>query len=194
MAVDVRVPPWSPQEPELNETTMHRDPPFDLPPEAALDGRPDGGDLLLQRTLGRVRHEKAREGRRRQTFAVVVSTSLLAAALAGGVVIGRHLAGEPTALVVGGIANGASLSAVVTPADGWSRLRVTVKGVRAGEWCRLVVTDVHGGRFVVGSWIAGTGEPGRGVTLDGSALVAADDLEAVNVESVDGRVLVTARA
>ncbi|MCS7481839.1 anti-sigma factor [Umezawaea endophytica] len=190
MAADVRVPPWSPQEFELNETTMHRE--FDLPPEAALDGRPEGGDLLLQRTLGRVRHEKAREGRRRQSFAVVVSTSLLAAALAGGVVIGRHLTGDSDEFVVGAISNGASISAVVSPAEGWSRLRVNVKGVRAGERCWLVVTDVHGGRFVVGSWIAGTGEPGRGVTLDGAALVAADDLEAVNVETLDGHVLVSA--
>jgi len=194
MVADVRVsPPWSPQEFELNETTMHREPPFDLPPEAALDGRPEGGDLLLQRTLGRVRHEKAREGRRRQSFAVVVSTSLLAAALAGGVVIGRHLTSSDE-FVVGGLANGASLSAVITPAEGWSRLRVNVKGVRAGEQCWLVVTDVHGGRFVAGSWIAGGGDPGRGVTLDGAALVAADDLKSVSVETLDGRVLVSAPA
>ncbi len=173
---------------------MHREPPFDLPPEAALDGRPEGGDLLLQRTLGRIRHEKAREGRRRQSFAVVLSTSLLAAALAGGVVIGRRLTGDSDALVVGGIANGTSLSAVITPAEGWSRLRVNVKGVQPGERCWLVVTDVHGKRFTAGSWIAGGGEPGRGVTLEGAALVAADDLRAVSVETLDGRVLVSARA
>jgi len=173
---------------------MHREPLFDLPPEAALDGRPDGCDLLLQRTLGRVRHEKARESRRRQSFAVVVSTSLLAAALAGGVVIGRHLTEDSGELMVGGIANGASLSAVITPAEGWSRLRVNVKGVPSGEQCRLVVTDVHGARFVAGSWIAGTGEPGRGVTVDGAALVDKDDLKSVSVETVDGRVLVSAPA
>jgi hypothetical protein len=189
MAVDLRA---SPQEPQLNETTMHREPPFELPPEAALDGRPDGGDLLLQRTLGRVRHEKAREGRRRQTFAVVVSTSLLAAALAGGVVIGRQQTEDSGELLVGGIANGVSLSAVITPAEGWSRLRVDVKGVPPGERCWLVVTDVHGDRFVAGSWIAGGGEPGRGVTLDGAALVDKDDLRSVSVEAPDGRVLVSA--
>lgn len=192
MAADVRVSPWPPQEFELNETTMHREPPFDLPPEAALDGRPDGCDLLLQRTLGRVRHEKARECGRRQNFAAAVSTSLLAVALAGGMVIGRHLTGDSDEFVVGGIANGASLSAVITPAEGWSRLKVNVKGVQAGEQCWLVVTDVHGGRFVAGSWIAGSGEPGRGVTLDGAALVAADELSAVSVETLDGRVLVSA--
>jgi hypothetical protein len=173
---------------------MHREPPFDLPPEAALDGRPDGGDLLLQRTLGRVRHEKAREGRRRQTFAVVVSTSLLAAALAGGVVIGRHLTEDSGQLMVGGIANGTSLSAVITPAEGWSRLRVNIKGVPPGEQCWLVVTDVRGDRFIAGSWIAGGGEPGRGVTLDGAALVDKADLRSVSVETLDGRVLVSARA
>jgi hypothetical protein len=189
MAVDLRA---APQEFELNETTMHREPQFDLPPEAALNGRPDGGDLMLQRTLSRVRHEKAREGRRRQSFAVVVATSLLAVALAGGVVIGRHLTGDSGELVVGGIANGTSLSAVITPAEGWSRLRVSVKGVPPGERCWLVVTDVRGNRFVAGSWIAGGGEPGRGATHDGAALVDQDDLASVSVETLDGRVLVSA--
>ncbi|MEO6083145.1 MAG: anti-sigma factor [Umezawaea sp.] len=188
MAVDLRA---APQEFELNETTMHREP---LPPEAALNGRPDGGDLLLQRTLSRVRREQAREGRRRQSFAVVVSTSLLAAALAGGVVIGRHLTEDSTELVVAGIANGTSLNAVITPAEGWSRLRVNVKGVPPGEQCWLVVTDVRGNRFIAGSWVAGTGEPGRGVTLDAAALVDEDDLRSVSVETHDGRVLVSAPA
>ena len=174
---------------------MHREPPFDLPPEAFLDGRPDGGDLLLQRTLGRVRHEKAREGRRRQSFAVVVSTSLLAAALAGGVVIGRDLGGGSDEVMVGGIANGASLSVAIKPAEGWSRLRANVKGVAPGEQCRLVVTDVAGHRFVAGGWIAGAGgEAGPGITLDGSALVAAGDVKTISVETLDGRVLVTAAA
>jgi hypothetical protein len=192
MAADIRASPWSPQEFELNETTMRREPPIDLPPEAALDGRPEGGDLLLQRTLGRIRHEKAREDRRRQGFAVVLTTSLLAAALTAGVVIGRHPAGDSDELTAGGTANGASLTAVITPAEGWSRLRVHVKGVPPGRRCRLVVTDVHGDRFTAGSWIAGTGEPGHGVTLDGAALVAADDLRMVSVETLGGQVLVSA--
>ncbi len=158
MSADVRLPPWSPQESELNETTMHLDTPFDLPPEAALDGPPDGGDLMLQRTLGRVRQEKAREGRRRQGLAVAVSTGLLAVALAGGVVIGRELTADPGGLVVSGVANGTGLTAVITPAEGWDR------------------------------------EDGRGVELDGAALVAADDVRSVSVETVDGQVLVTALA
>lgn len=188
MAVDLRA---APQEFELNETTMHREPQFDLPPEAALNGRPDGGDLVLQRTLCRIRHEKAREGRRRYSLAVVVATSLLAAALAGGVVIGRHLTDESGDLVVGATANGTSLSAVITPAEGWSRVRVTVRGVPPGQQCWLVVTDVRGNRFVAGSWIAGGGDPGRGVTHDGAALVDQDDLASVSVEALDGRVLVS---
>ncbi|MET1073285.1 MAG: anti-sigma factor [Umezawaea sp.] len=192
MSADVRVPPWPPQESELNETTMHLDTPFDLPPEAALDGPPDGGDLMLQRTLGRVRQEKARESRRRQGFAVAVSTGLLAAALAGGVAIGRELIADSGEVVVGGIANGTSLTAVITPAEGWSRLRVNVGGVTPGSRCRLVVTALDGTRFVAGSWIAADREDGQGVALDGSALVAADDVRTVSVETVDGRILVSA--
>lgn len=172
---------------------MHLEPPFDLPPEAALDGPPEGGELLLQRTLGRVRQEKARDGRRRQGLAVVLSTSLLAAALAGGVVIGRELTAGSGDVVVSGATGGASLTAVITPAEGWSRLRVNVGGVAAGSRCRLVVTDVAGGRFVAGSWVAADREGGEGVTLDGAALVAVGDVGSVSVETVDGRVLVRAR-
>ncbi|WP_146175122.1 anti-sigma factor [Umezawaea tangerina] len=173
---------------------MHLDTPFDLPPEAALDGPPDGGDLMLQRTLGRVRQEKAREGRRRQGLAVAVSTGLLAVALAGGVVIGRELTADPGGLVVSGVANGTGLTAVITPAEGWSRLRVDVGGVAPGSRCRLVVTAADGTRFVAGSWVAADREDGRGVELDGAALVAADDVRSVSVETVDGQVLVTALA
>jgi hypothetical protein len=186
-------PPWPDQEYELNETTMHRDPPFDLPPETMLDGRPEGADLLLQRALGRVRREKARESRRRQSFAVVVSTSLLAAALAGGVVIGRDLTGgDAGQVIVGAIANGTSMTATITPADGWLRLRADIDGVGTGVKCRLIVTDVRGNRFVAGGWVGADGEGGHGVTLSGAALVPTEDLQSVSVETVDGEVLVSA--
>jgi hypothetical protein len=185
-------PPWPHQEYELNETTMHRDPPSDLPPEAMLDGRPEGADLLLQRTLGRVRREKARETRRRQSFAVVVSTSLLAAALAGGVVIGRDLTDHSGQVIVGAIANGTSMTATITPADGWLRLRADINGVGTGVKCRLIVTDVQGNRFVAGGWVGAGGGGGHGVTLSGAALVPTEDLQSVSVETVDGKVLVSA--
>lgn len=91
----------------------------EVPPEAFLDGPPEDGDLLLQRTLRQVRAEKAavevetappgppapvapqpapaRTGRGWRPVLVAAASALIAGALlAGGVLIGRQ-SGEPVA-------------------------------------------------------------------------------------------------
>ncbi len=55
----------------------------DVPPEAFLDGPPDGGDLLLQRTLRQVR-EEAGARRRRRALALVGAAAVALAAVLGG--------------------------------------------------------------------------------------------------------------
>jgi RNA polymerase sigma-70 factor (ECF subfamily) len=168
----------------------------DVPPEAFLDGPPEGGDLLLQRTLRQVRSETGARRRRRTSVLVGAAAVGLAAVLAGGVAIGRTTAPpvvaaapaqSPGAVVLtGGGDPGVSMSTTVTPAAGWVRLRATVVGVPAGERCRLVVVAADGRREVAGSWlVSATGEH-DGVTLDGSALVAPDQVTAVVVENEAG--------
>ncbi|GAB3008460.1 hypothetical protein [Saccharothrix stipae] len=162
-------------------------------------------DPILERTLRQVRTERTRDRKRRGGVVVVVSTALAAAALAGGAYLGRHsVPGER--VLVATTTDGVRMTATITPADGWVRLRAVVDGVDAGERCQLVVTDVRGRRYVAGGWVAARPtdarpdgsrpvDPGPGDTaLAGAAMVDPDELATVAVVTVDGRVLVTGSA
>ncbi|ONI89144.1 hypothetical protein ALI22I_16670 [Saccharothrix sp. ALI-22-I] len=147
-------------------------------------------DPILERTLRQVRTEKARDRKRRGGVVTAVSTALAAAVLAGGVYLGQHsVSGER--VLVATAATGVRMTATLTPADGWVRLRAVVDGIDAGEKCQLVVTDLRGRRYVAGGWVAS--RLGDGDTaLAGAAMVDLDELAALSVVTVDGRVLVTA--
>jgi hypothetical protein len=180
----------------------------DVPPEAFLDGPPDG-DLVLQRALRQVRSEARSRIRGRRLAVVAAAVVAAAAVLGGGVLIGRTSA--PPAVVAapaptgtgpaaeavvlsGGGESGAAMSATLSPAQGWVRLSTTVHGIPAGERCRIVVVAHDGSRHVAGSWLVSPGGWRDGVTLDGSAIVPVDDVAAVVVENEAGREFVTARA
>ncbi|MFB7293497.1 anti-sigma factor family protein, partial [Actinacidiphila glaucinigra] len=82
-----------------------------VPPEAFLDGPPEGGDLLLQRTLRQVRAERAGARRRRRAAAVVAAAVAAAALLQGGVLLGEHRAGRAARPPVAGPAPGGGRTA-----------------------------------------------------------------------------------
>ncbi|MER6911691.1 zf-HC2 domain-containing protein [Streptomyces sp. NPDC000594] len=182
----------------------------EVPPEAFLDGPPDGGDLLLQRTLRQARTERRGAERRQRAALAAVAVVAAAAVLGTGVVIGRSApagaappAAAPTATapapspppagVVHASAKdprtGATLVVRVTPAHAWVRLSAAVAGVPAGELCRLVVVSRDGGRRIAGGWRVGSAE--KGAHLDGSAAVPRGDVVAIVVESEAGETLVT---
>jgi hypothetical protein len=96
---------------ELAELEAIRDMLREVPPEAFLDGPPEGGDLLLQRTLRRVRVEAAPAGERAdqrrgsgrstrsgggQRFALAAASvaAIAVAAVGSGFVIGRNTAAD----------------------------------------------------------------------------------------------------
>jgi RNA polymerase sigma-70 factor (ECF subfamily) len=167
----------------------------DLPPEALYDGPPDT-DLVLHRALRRIRSERGSQRRRaglRRTAVAAVAALVL---LAGGAIGGRITA--PDAPPAGTVVAAGSRSAAVTqgavdasvtvvPVANWIRLEATVKGVPQGERCRLIVVAADGRREIAGGWIVGPVGESRGVTLDGSAAVAADDVRAVLVQNEAGR-------
>ena len=176
----------------------------DVPPEAFLDGPPDG-DLVLQRTLRRLRSETGAQ-RRRRRFALVGAAAVgIAFVLGGGVLIGRETAPPPAVsaapapaaeavVLAGGGEPGVSMTATITPAAGWVRLSTSVKGIPPGERCRIVVVARDGSRQIAGGWLVSPGGWRDGVTLDGSAIVALDQVAAVVVENEAGREFATARA
>ncbi|MBU2668338.1 zf-HC2 domain-containing protein [Actinoplanes bogorensis] len=178
-----------------------------VPEEMLLDGPPEDGDLLLQRTLRQVRRESS--GRRYKRVAAVTSiaAAVVAIAVAGGVLVGRGTApageavAQPTATlsvpagarVASGTdaATGARMQVAVSPAAGWVRVSATVGGIPAGEKCVLEVVGRDGSTAVAGSWLVSPNGEAGGTTLNGSALMDPSTVEAVRVVTTTGKQYVT---
>jgi len=193
---------------DLNELVALRDSLDEVPPEAFLDGPPEGGDLLLQKTLRRVRDEEERVAPARaprRGLALVAAAVLVVAALGGGVLVGRQTAEPPPQAAPGpetpgtktaegrDPTTGVQLTASVIPFQGWVKTEVSVKGVHAGEKCLLQVVTKEGQAVTAGSWQVSEKWESQGFKLDGSALVAPDDVKSVDIVTVDGRKLVSAQ-
>ncbi|MCX4960850.1 anti-sigma factor [Streptomyces virginiae] len=186
----------------------------EVPDEAFLDGPPQGGDLLLQRTLRQMRGERAGDSRRRAGLAGLAVAASLAAVFWAGTQLG---AGDPDAIALPvppsptATANpspppagtktlsgtdqtsGARMTVQMTPAPKWVRVRAAVTGVPPGERCRLIVVSKNGTRTTAGSWVVGSQEngEGKGAGLDGSAAVDPADVKAILVENESGRTFVS---
>ncbi|WP_328611034.1 zf-HC2 domain-containing protein [Amycolatopsis sp. NBC_00345] len=175
-----------------------------VPSEAFLDGPPDDGDLLLQRTLRQIRTEAPAPQRKgtRRGLTLAAAAVIAVVAVGGGVVIGRQTAPAPTPVAQAPVpgtrevaatnaATGASLTASVIPAAGWVKVHVAVKGIPVGEKCQLVITSKTGEQWVAGSWQVSGKASSTG--FDGSAVVAPGDVGSVGIVTLDGRDLVSAR-
>ncbi|WP_030759839.1 zf-HC2 domain-containing protein [Streptomyces sp. NRRL F-2664] len=186
----------------------------EVPEEAFLDGPPQGGDLLLQRTLRQVRGERAAAARRRAAFTGLAVAASLAAVFWAGTQWG---AGDPAGVALPptpsptasadpsppprgttvhsatDAGTGARMTVQMTPATKWVRVRAAVTGLPQGERCRLVVVSKDGTRTTAGSWVVGSQENGeaKGAGLDGSAAVDRSDVKAVTVENETGRTFVS---
>lgn len=199
---------------DLNELVALRESLDEVPPEAFLDGPPEGGELLLQKTLRRVREEEtaapARTASRpasRRGLALVAAAVLVVAALGGGILVGRQTSDSSIAApafppdtpagtksVEGrDPTTGVQLAASVAPFAGWVKVNVAVKGVKAGEQCLLQVVTKEGQAVTAGNWKVSEKWESQGFSLDGSALVAPDDVKSVDIVTVDGRKLVSAQ-
>jgi len=205
-AVDEHVATCADCRRELTELSALNEMLGDVPPEAFLEGPPPGGDLLLQRTLRAVRSERSRTGRQRTILVAAAVVGLLVLALGGGVLIGRQRVStvetqarpSPTVVVSGfrsasatDATTGTAMTVGLTPAIGWVRVHATVEHVKAGEKCQLVVRTRDGSSVVAGSWLVSAKGEQDGTTLDGSALVPADQVASVDVVTLDGRRLVS---
>ncbi|RSM86610.1 anti-sigma factor [Kibdelosporangium aridum] len=176
----------------------------EVPPEALLEGYPQDADLVLQRTLRQMRNESSATQRRTRLLTVAAAVVAAAVLVGGGVVLGQSTSTtEPTAIPTTtptatqppGVrfasatdgATGARITARITPAAGWSRINAAVSGIPAGEQCRLIVVSKDGTHESAGSWVVPPKEKADGTTLDGSALIPAEDVAAVIVETTTGK-------
>lgn len=178
----------------------------EVPPEAFVQGPPEDGSLVLQRTLRQVREEQTSDWRRRS-----LTVGLGAAASAAILVLGGYLVGdaggssevaagppgassEPTAGVRVASATDAGTKARmevrVIPAAGWVRVKAQVADIPGGERCRLVVVSQDGERQTAGSWVvspAGSKAETKGTILDGSAAVDPRQVKSVLVVNEEGK-------
>jgi Putative zinc-finger len=188
---------------DLEDLTAVTDLLGEVPPEAFLEGPPDG-DLVLQRTLRRIRAEAAADRRRTLLPRLAAAAAAVALVLAGGVTLGRATAPEPVVVASaapreGGVTlrgdgpSGVTMAAMVSPAMGWVRVSTTVRGIPAGERCRLVVVARNGNRVLAASWLASAKGEVEGTQLDGAAIVAPDQVAGVAVENEAGEEYVVLR-
>lgn len=179
----------------------------DIPPELFLDGPDLDDDLLVQRTLRRARAETASRRTGRVFLVGAAAVAVLVFAIGGGFAVGRSDTGtdianpspSPSATLPGtrissvtDPTTGAQLTASVVPAAGWVRVHATVRGIKEGERCRMLVVDKQGHPVIAGSWVIGKKAAAEGLDVDGDALVAPDNVDSVKITTLDGKTLVTA--
>jgi putative zinc finger protein len=182
----------------------------EVPPEAFLDGPPDGGELLLQRTLREVRHTavepepvQAPAARKRSRTWLVAAAAVLvvAGALGGGVAIGRQTSSEPADVPVAGskhvnasdVATGTTMATTVEPRAGWSWIMVQIDGLKAGAECQMVVTDKSGKTWIAGSWVVSAKAAQEGSKFGGGVLVPLNQVQSVEIRTLQGEHVVTAK-
>jgi hypothetical protein len=171
-----------------------------LPPEWFLDGPPEDGELVLQRTLRQLRQERTRPGRRALVAAAVAA--LVVGVGAAGVSLGRVSASGPSAaagsrvLTGTNASTGAHMTVTITPKGEWVRLSAATSGLPLGEHCVLVVVDRGGHPHIAGSWFAPRSAAEKAVTYtdDTAVAVPAADISAVELHGASGRDLVDVRA
>jgi hypothetical protein len=173
----------------------------DVPPEAFVDGPPDGGDLLLRRTVRAARAEFAapetavRQPPRRRLALVAAAVLVLAAVGLGGVLIGRQTAPGNEVAIPSTARNaettdpqtGVHLAVNVIPQFGWVKVHANASGIREGELCQLFVVPKSGEPVLTGSWRVSAAGAKSGTVLDGAALVDPADVKSIDVVTTDGR-------
>lgn len=188
---------------ELEET---KDLLGEVPPEAFLEGPPEDGDLMLQRTLRAARVGEAMQAadqpskRRRWVPAVAAAVVIAAAALGGGVLIGQKtadpgvsespVAGSKKVTATDGT-TGATLATTLEPREGWSWVKVQVTGLKAGAECELIVTAKDGKTYVAGSWLVSEKAAREGSRFGGGVLVPIGEVASVEVRTAEGEHVVT---
>jgi hypothetical protein len=187
---------------ELRATVIALD---EIPSEALLDGPPEGGDVLLARTLRRMREESGERPAGRWMFAAAAAVVAVGAVLAGGITLGSAITSRdeppsaaPTPAVsatppgtrqaeAGDPVTGARMAVTVTPAPGWVRVSAQVRGIDAGERCQLLVEAADGTTELAASWLVSPAGERNGTQVAGSAIVPPDRVVAIVVANEAGR-------
>ena len=197
---------------ELDELRLLHDELGEVPPEAFLDGPPEGGDLLLQRTLREVRGLSSRQRAWGGTLAAAGLVVVVALSIGVGVLVGHQGGGTgpgeaappqstapplpPGTKHVAEVDpnTGAHLAATVIPANGWVKLQITASHFQPGQRCTLLIKSKNGQQEQFGGWLVPNNQTmaDKNLTLDGTALMPIDQVSAVSVVNDQGQTIVNA--
>jgi hypothetical protein len=189
---------------EVSELMMIRRALDQVPPEAFVDGPPEDGELLLQRTLRQVRAESA-PPRRRVTIAAMAAAVAVGVALAGGVLLGRETVSTPSAAPSTATSTpsnarfaeatdpdtGTVMTVALEPKKGWVWVHAEVTNLPVGARCELFVIPRDGKPILAGSWLVSEEGSKNGTRLEGTALIPPSDVAAVQVRTEAGQTMVT---
>jgi putative zinc finger protein len=183
----------------------------EVPPEAFLDGPPEGGELLLQRTLREVRQAAVEPApvqtpparkKSRVWLLAAAAVVVVAGALGGGVALGRQSVDQtaedtPVAgskqVTSSDVATGTTMATTVEPRAGWSWVQVQIKGLKAGAECQMVVTDKSGKTWIAGSWVVSAKAAKEGSMFGGGVLVPLNQVQSVEIRTLQGEHVVSAK-
>jgi putative zinc finger protein len=189
---------------EVSELMMIRRALDQVPPEAFVDGPPEDGELLLQRTLRQVRAESAPQ-RGRVPLAAMAAAVAVGVALAGGVLLGRQTVSTPAAAPATATSTpsnarlaeatdpvtGTVMRVALEPKKGWVWVHADVTGLPVGARCELYVVPRDGAPILAGSWLVSEDGSKNGTRLEGTALIPPTDVASVQVRTVEGQTMVT---
>jgi putative zinc finger protein len=190
---------------EVSELMMIRRALDQVPPEAFVDGPPEEGDLLLRRTLRQVRDEAPRR-RGFSAIGAVAAAVAVAVALGGGILLGREtvstpVAGPPTQTTTlppnarlaeaTNSDTGTTMSIALEPRKGWVWINANVQGLDAGLHCEMYVVSKDGEEILAGGWLVSEEGSAKGTDLEGTALLAPDEVKAVEIRVQDGPTMVS---
>jgi hypothetical protein len=189
---------------EVSELMMIRRALDQVPPEAFVDGPPEDGELLLQRTLRQVRAESA-PGRSRVPLAAMAAAVAVGVALAGGVLLGRQTVSTPAAAPATATstpsnarlaeatdpATGTVMKVALEPKKGWVWVHADVTGLPVGARCELYIVPRAGEPILAGSWLVSEDGSKNGTRLEGTALIPPTDVASVQVRTTEGQTMVT---
>ncbi|MEU8945320.1 zf-HC2 domain-containing protein [Streptomyces sp. NPDC048489] len=179
----------------------------EVPNEIFLEGPPDDGEILLQRTLRLVRSEVAVKNRRRSlTVGLMVAASTALALFGASILIdsanslnqspppnispNRIIRGSSVRIASARDAvSGTNLTIDATPANSGVHLHAVIEGLPTHENCRLLIFSKDGEEQIVGKWAAPAPtqrEASASTSLNGLATIPLERIKTLVVENERG--------
>jgi hypothetical protein len=155
--------------------------------DEAVTGPPPVDDAMLERLLAAASRDR-RVASHRRWLAVAAAAAVIAGGTTAGVAI-HHSMSAPHWQRVSATAGAVHFKADIQPASTGTSVQLWLRGVPAGERCRLIAVSDDGTQDIAGSWEAtysGT------ATIRGTTSITREHLRRLVIKTYDGTTLASA--